>query len=368
MNFSINRDALLEPLLLVSGVVERRQTMPVLSNLLCVCEEGRLVFTGTDQEVELSASSDLEGSPEPGEITVPARKLVDICRSLPPDATIQLSLEENRVSIRSGRFKSYLSTLPASEFPKVEMTQSSVGFSMPGRQLKHLLDRTSFAMAQQDVRYFLNGMLLETEGETIRSVATNGQCLATCEVATEQGLAEKNQFIVPRKGVIELGRLIKDGSAEPVELRLSANHLQVAHGHASLTSKLIDGTYPDYEKAIPAQGNKKVIFDRLEMREALSRIAILSNEMYRNVSFKLSEGKIELHANNPQQEEAEETVNVDYEGEALNIGFNVSYLIDVLSTLEGEKVACTLTDADTAALLTDSDDMLSRFVVSPMML
>ena len=366
MKFSIDRDALLGPIQLVSSVVERRQTMAVLSNLLCVYQDGRLTFTGSDQEVELSASTEAARNGETGEITVPARKLVDICRSLPVDAVIQLRLGEGRINISSGRFNSYLSTLPTADFPKVEMSEASIRFKMQGSRLERLLHNTSFAMAQQDVRYFFNGMLIEVEENVVRTVATNGQRLATSEVVMETGIKDKSQFIIPRKGVIELGRLIKDAGSEEVELQLSSNHLRVTQGSSTLTSKLIDGTYPDYSQAIPQVGDKLLRFDRLELRDALSRIAILSNEMYRNVRLRLSKGKIQLHANNPQMDEADETVNVDYDGEELEIGFNVSYLIDVLSTLKGEKVACSLSDSNGAALLTDPEDQSSRFVVSPM--
>jgi DNA polymerase-3 subunit beta len=199
-------------------------------------------------------------------------------------------------------------------------------------------------------------------------VATNGQRLATSKVDTAAGLEGTNQFIVPRKGVIELARLVKDAGESNVDLQLSANHLRVVSGESSLTTKLIDGKYPDYNRAIPENGDKLVTADRLELREALSRIAILSNEMYRNVKLHLSDGKLRLHANNPQHEEAEESVTVDYEGEELEIGFNVSYLIDVLSTLQGEKVAIVLSDSNGAAVITSPEDDLSRFVVSPMML
>ncbi len=368
MKFSINREDLLEPLQLVSSVVERRQTLPVLSNLLCSVETSQLTLTGTDQEVELSAITEAITDMAAGEVTIPARKLVDICRSLPPGAEVKFALEENRVSIQSGRFKSHLATLPAVDFPRSEMEDAAVSLTIGGDELTGLLDKTSFAMAQQDVRYFFNGMLLEIDGNTVRTVATNGQRLATSEFDAGAGMDGKSQFIIPRKGVIELARVIKDAGQSDVQLMASSNHLKVSSGGASLTTKLIDGTYPDYHRAIPEGGSKLVRIDRREVREALSRIAILSNEMYRNVKLLLSKDKLQLNANNPQQEEAEETVTVDYDGDDLEIGFNVSYLIDVLSTLQGEKVVMTLSDSNSAALITDPEDSMSRFVVSPMML
>ena len=368
MKFSINREELLEPLQLVSGVVERRQTLPVLSNLLCAVEDGRLTLTGTDQEVELSATTESISEESIGEITVPARKLMDICRSLPGAADVQVQLEENRLGLQCGRFKSHLATLPAVDFPKVEIDTTSLRLNVSGNQLASLLEKTSFAMAQQDVRYFFNGLLMEIDGGGVRGVATNGQRLAISDLTTKTGIDGNNQFIVPRKGVIELARLIKDVDQEEIELQLTSNHLRVTKGTASLTTKLIDGTYPDYNRAIPEAADKLVVIDRREFKDALSRIAILSNEMYRNVKLFLSQGVVQLNANNPMQEEAEESINVDYDGEDLEIGFNVGYLIDVLNILEGAKVEVALSDSNSAALLTDPEDESSRFVVSPMML
>lgn len=368
MKFSIDRESLLEPLQLVSGVVERRQTLPVLANLLLVIEDDVMHLTGTDQEVELSAQTGPLSSADAGEVTVPARKLMEICRSLPEKAPIEGALEGNRVSIKSGRFRSHLATLPVEDFPKVEMETGEVAFSMGADKLDGLLDKTSFAMAQQDVRYFFNGMLMEVEGPSVRVVATNGQRLATSHTSDGPGNKGKQQFIIPRKGVIELGRLIDDSGEAPVNMRFSSNHMYAGCGQASLITKLIDGTYPDYNAAIPEAGDKVVLADRQEMREALSRTAILSNEMYRNVRLLLGKNKVEMHANNPLQEEAEESLEVDYNGDDLEIGFNVSYLIDVLSAMSGQQVKLEFTDSKSAALISDPEDDESLYVISPMML
>jgi len=368
MKFSIRREHLLEPLQLVSGVVERRQTLPVLSNLLTVIESGKLSLTGSDQEVELSAVTGSISDEESGEITLPAKKLMDICRSLPGEASLQIDLKDNWISIKSGRYKSQLATLPAVDFPKVEMEEVGLKASLPGDTVASLLDRTGFAMAQQDVRYFFNGMLVEVENGTLRTVATNGQRLATSSVECETDASSVNQYVVPRKGVQELLRLAKEAGEATVDLHFSTNHLRAMKDGASLITKLIDGSYPDYTRAIPTGGDKVLVVDRKELREALGRIAVLSNEVYRNVKLSLSNGKVQLNANNPQQEEAEEFVNVDYEGDPLEIGFNVSYLIDVLSKMTGERVEICLSDANSAALLTDPDDQVSKYVVSPMML
>lgn len=366
MKFRIAREKLLEPLQLASGVVERRQTNPVLSNLLLNLEDDRLVITGTDQEVELTVeiSDVVVGSP--GEVTVPARKLLEICKSLPDGAEMSANLEGNRVAVYSGRFNSFLATLPVGDFPNIEVGGYEVSIVLAVNDLKRLLQRTSFAMAQQDVRYFFNGVLLEVLDGVVRFVATNGQRLASSFVKT--GVLGSHQFIIPRKGVAELIRVLEEGLGESVTLNFTANHMQVDRGNVRLITKLIDATYPDYSRAIPIGGNKVVVADRQVLKEALSRTAILSNELYRNVRLMLQEGKLDMHANNPQQEEAEETVTVEYEGDSLEIGFNVSYLIDALSVMKGDAIRMTLSDPGSACLLEDLDEPESLYVISPMVL
>lgn len=368
MKFSVDKEALISPLALVTSVVERRQTLPVLANILCVVKEGQLTLTGTDQEVELSVSiADLTNAVS-GEVTVPAQKLFDICRSLPSQAVVDVALEGTRVSLQSGRFKSHLATLPAIDFPKVELVSAAMQLDVPVIEFRELLESTSFAMALQDVRYFFNGMLLEFGDGVLRAVATNGQRLAIAERALEQQELEVKQYIIPRKGVLELSKLLKDIKDESVSLLMSPNHLSVVGASANFTTKLIDGSYPDYTGAIPVGSDKILLLDRLELKDTLSRIAILSNEMYRNVKLCLSKGELQLKANNPMQEEAEEVVSVDYEGEDLEIGFNVSYLLDVLQKMSGTKVRLELSDHNSPVLMTNPEDDQSRFVVSPMML
>lgn len=366
MKFTVTREKLLEPLQLACGVVERRQTAAVLSNVLILAENSKLVITGSDQEVELTATITDVSIEVEGEVTVPARKLMDICKSLPEGAELAANLEGNRVAVDSGRFSSHLATLPVTEFPDIDIGESEVSLSLSVLDLKRLLKRTSFAMAQQDVRYFFNGLLLEVEDGVIRFVATNGQRLATCFV--EGPLSGKHQFIIPRKAVGELGRILIEDSDETVTLNFTPNHMMLERAGIRLITKLIDATYPDYTRAIPEGGDKVVIADRQFLKEALSRTAILSNELYRNVRLIVMPGKLDMHANNPQQEEAEESLNVEYEGEALEIGFNVSYLIETLSVMEGEKVRITLSDPTSACILEDLDEPESLFVISPMVL
>jgi DNA polymerase-3 subunit beta len=367
MKLTISREALLKPLLLVAGVVERRQTLPVLSNVLLVADKDQLLLTGTDLEVELVGRVALEAEAQTGEITVPARKLVDICKSLPDGSQIELRQEDQKIILKAGRSKFTLATLPASDFPNIEDSPSAIEFSVPKASLKRLIDSTSFAMAQQDVRYYLNGMLLEVKKGHLRTVATDGHRLAMCTVAIDFAGDTTHQVIVPRKGILELLRLIGDGDGD-VAMSLSSNHLRARSGEFTFTSKLVDGKFPDYERVLPKGGNKEVLGDRRALKEAFSRVAILSNEKYRGVRLVLTNGVLRILANNPDQEEAEEEINVNYEGDALEIGFNVSYLQDVLNTLATDQIKITLLDANSSALVEEAEKSDAVYVVMPMRL
>ncbi len=366
MKFSVSREDFLMPLQLVVGVVERRQTLPILSNVLINLNDGRLSLTGTDLEVEIVGHLSLMSSSEGGEITVPARKLMDICRSLPDGAEITFSDDGGRVQVTSGRSRFTLSSLPANEFPNVDDGPGKCEFSIEQSALKKLIDHTAFAMAQQDVRYYLNGMLLEVGNERVRAVATDGHRLAMMD-AQLPGLAEGlTQVILPRKGVIELSRLLSDEGE--VSVVLGNNHIRIATADFRFTSKLVDGAYPDYDRVLPKGGDKQMVGSREELRNAFSRTAILSNEKYRGVRLLLSQGQLTLVANNPEQEEAQEEVNVNYSSEELEVGFNVSYVIDVLNVLRGEMARFTLSDANSSALIEDPENESAVYVVMPMRL
>ena len=367
MHFTIQREALLKPLQLVAGVVERRQTLPVLSNVLLVVEGQQLSLTGTDLEVELVGRVTLEEAAEPGEITVPARKLMDICKSLPSDALIDIRVDEQKLLVKAGRSRFSLSTLPANDFPTVEEGPGSLTFNLPQAKLRRLIERTSFAMAQQDVRYYLNGMLLEVQSGLLRAVATDGHRLAMCSMEAAIQQDGKHQVIVPRKGILELARLLTEQDAE-VSIVLGQHHIRANTGEFTFTSKLVDGKFPDYERVLPRGGDKLVLADRQGLREAFSRTAILSNEKYRGIRLTLAAGLLKIQANNPEQEEAEEEIVVDYNGAGLEIGFNVSYLLDVLGVMGTEQVRLILSDSNSSALLQEADNDDSAYVVMPMRL
>lgn len=366
MQFTVSREALLKPLQLVAGVVERRQTLPVLSNILINLSGNQLSLTGTDLEVEMVARVTLEQPGEDGELTVPARKLVDICRSLPDDAELKFAMEEQRVILRSGRSRFTLSTLPATDFPNVEQGSGELQFTCEQQDIKRLIDRTSFAMAQQDVRYYLNGMLWEVKQGQVRAVATDGHRLAMCTRPVSVASAETRQAILPRKGVLELSRLL-DGDGQ-VAVILGATHIRVSTDSYTFTSKLVDGKFPDYDRVLPRGGNKEMFGSRTELRQAFGRTAILSNEKYRGVRLLLTNGLLTIVANNPEQEEAEEQVVVDYTGDSLEIGFNVSYLQDVCTVLSSENIKMTLSDSNSSALLEEPESGDSLYVVMPMRL
>jgi DNA polymerase-3 subunit beta len=367
MKFSISRDALLKPLNLVAGVVERRQTLPILANVLMVLDGERLSLTGTDLEVELVGRVQLAASGDSGEVTVPARKLVDICKSLPEGSDVDFSVQDGKVTVKSGRSRFTLSTLPAREFPNVEDSMGTHQFTLKQGELKRLIDRTGFAMAQQDVRYYLNGMLWELSGKQLRVVATDGHRLALCTLPHKVDVNGDTQVILPRKGVLELSRLLLEEDAE-IAVVIGSNHIRATTNDFTFTSKLVDGKFPDYQRVLPRSPDKSVFGSRLELRQAFTRTAILSNEKYRGVRLKLTDNSLDIVANNPEQEEAEETVPVEYRGDSLEIGFNVSYLLDVLGVLSGEKVKLSLSDPNSSALLEESDEGDSLYVVMPMRL
>jgi len=357
----------LKPLQLVAGVVERRQTLPVLSNVLLVVQGQQLSLTGTDLEVELVGRVQLEEPAEPGEITVPARKLMDICKSLPNDVLIDIKVDEQKLLVKAGRSRFTLSTLPANDFPTVEEGPGSLTCNLEQSKLRRLIERTSFAMAQQDVRYYLNGMLLEVSRNTLRAVSTDGHRLALCSMSAAIEQDERHQVIVPRKGILELARLLTDPEGM-VSIVLGQHHIRATTGEFTFTSKLVDGKFPDYERVLPKGGDKLVIGDRQALREAFSRTAILSNEKYRGIRLQLAAGQLKIQANNPEQEEAEEEISVDYEGTSLEIGFNVSYLLDVLGVMTTEQVRLILSDSNSSALLQEAGNDDSSYVVMPMRL
>ena len=366
MRFSLQREALLKPLAQVVNVVERRQTLPVLANLLTQVSGGQLSLTGTDLEVEMVSRSGVDDAQD-GETTIPARKLFDIVRALPDGSKVTLSQSGDKITVQAGRSRFTLSTLPANDFPSVDEVEATEQVSVPEAALKELIERTAFAMAQQDVRYYLNGLLFDLADTRLRCVATDGHRLALCETALETAVQNKRQIIVPRKGVQELQRLLEGGDRTMV-LEMGRNHIRVKRDDVTFTSKLIDGRFPDYEAVIPIGADREVRIEREALRASLQRAAILSNEKYRGVRLEVSPGLLRINAHNPEQEEAQEEVEADTKVDGLAVGFNVNYLLDALTALRDEHVVLMLRDANSSALVREAGSDKCRHGVMPLRL
>ena len=366
MHISINREELIKPLGIVSGVVERRQTLPILSNILLRYNNNQLVLTGTDMEVEVSAMVQSSGG-QPGDITVPARKLHDICRALPVDSLLDIKLDKEKVLIKSGKSRFRLLTMPATEFPVIETANWETKIALPQNKLRWLLEKTMFCMAQQDVRYYLNGLLIETKGKQLRAVATDGHRLALANVELASSAETERFVILPRKGVQEMLRFLEDSDSEVV-IQVGANHIRVTQKDLVFTSKLIDGRFPDYNKVIPTTQSKRLTIQRPMFRETLNRAAILSNEKYRGVRFGLSSDLMTITAHNPEQEEAQEEIPIDYNGENMEIGFNVNYISEAIGALASDKIEFCLNDPNSSCLLRSPENNNLLYVVMPMRL
>ncbi len=366
MRLHVQRDELLKPLQQVIGVVERRQTLPILGHVLLRADGGRVTFAATDLEVELIATVEMEVA-ENGEITLPARKTLDIVRSLPEGRSLDLKVRDGQAELRSGRSRFTLAPLSPTDFPSLESTPFETELAVSQRELRRLMERTQFAMAQQDVRFYLNGMYWETQGEKMISVATDGHRLAYSELADLESKSEGVSVIVPRKGVHELARLLDDEEST-VTLRLGAGHVQAMAGNVRFTSRLIDGRFPDYRRVLPKPVEQPAVVDRASLRESLGRVSILSNEKFRGVRLRFESEQVEILAHNPENEEAEEILPLEYRGDPIEIGFNVVYLMDALGAMDGERVRIHLHDSNSSALLEDPDDPSGQYVVMPMRL
>ena len=367
MKFRTNRDTLLRPLRVVTGVVERRQTLPVLSNLLVETTDTGLTLRGTDLEVEIVAelSEGIEVE-QAGATTIPAHKLADIWQSLPDGAEVSVGLEGDRAIVRSGRSRFALAIIPAAEFPSErplleaenEVSENEEGASsegvevvLPHADLRRLLDRTKFAMANQDVRYFLNGLLVEVTAYSLRAAASDGHRMAICTLdgSGAEGV-ERLRVIVPRKSVQDLERLLADSDSD-VTVMIGRSHLRATQGEYSLTTKLVDGQFPEVDRLIPRNTDHTLVGDRETLRQALHRAAILSNERSQDVRLQVAGEQMTIRASNPEQEEAEEVVAVDYDGSPMEVGFNVRYIQDVLNALDTESIKVSMPEGNTIALI-----------------
>ena len=359
------RDELLAPLAAVSGIIERRHTLPILSNVLMECGSGTLSFLATDIEIQIKARADLDPGQETHAITVGARKLVEILRALPEGVEVALQTQDKRLLVKAGRSRFALQTLPAEDFPRLaKPTGEQARFALPQKALKRLLGLVQYAMAQQDIRYYLNGLLMVVEGGQLRLVATDGHRLAYAALPLSAELP-RQEVIVPRKTVLELAKLLGDGDEE-ASIELSSTQAAFSFGSVDLVSKLVDGKFPDYTRVIPTGNKNTLMLEREVLRQALLRAAILSNEKFRGVRWVLADGSLKIVSSNAEQEEAEEVLEVAYTGDALDIGFNVNYLLDVLNNVAGGQLECSFGDAASSALLCVPSEPDFKYVVMPM--
>jgi len=360
----IPRDALLKPLQAVAGIVERRHTLPILANVLLEQKDGRLYVTATDLEMQITADTELAGK-EAQAVTVAARKLQDLLRALPDVATLNVDATGGKMTVRAGRSRFNLQTLPAADYPRIGLGDEQLQtLTLPQRDLRGLLKSAEFAMAQQDIRYYLNGMLLVFDGASLQAVATDGHRLSWASLEVP-GSYQRQEVIIPRKTVLELGKLLAD-TEDPVTIDILSNQIRFRFANVELVSKVVDGKFPDYNRVIPTGHTKRIELPRTELLAALQRAAILSNEKFRGVRLVLGPGQLKIICTNSEQEEAEDELEVAYKGDALDIGFNITYLLDVLQNVTVEHVQLAFGDANSSALITlpDRDDY--KYVVMPM--
>lgn len=362
----LRRDVLLKPLQAVTGIVEKRHTLPILSNVLLQRNKDQLKLVATDLEIQVSTScAGQTKATEDVSLTVSARKLQDILRALPEDTEIQLDAQNNRLQLRSGKSRYNLQTLPAADFPTIaDPGEAQAKITLPQQTLHELLLLVQFAMAQQDIRYYLNGLLLVLENEHIRVVTTDGHRLSYAVGKLDQP-QQKREVILPRKAVLELSKQLADGE-DPVELAIFANQVRFTFGDVELITKIIDGKFPDYTRVIPTNYQKQITINRQVLLHALQRAAILSNEKFRGVRWILAPNTLRISCTNNEQEEAQEELEVSYAGEALDVGFNITYLLDVLNNVHTDEVTCSFGDATSSMLVTVKENKDFRYVVMPM--
>lgn len=361
----VDREALLKPLQAVTGIVEKRHTLPILSNVLLERSDERIKLVATDLEIQISTQSTADKAGNDQSLTVSARKLQDILRSLPEGASVGLDAQNNRLQVRAGKSRFNLQTLPAADFPLLgDPGEAQAKVSLSQKALKELLLLVQFAMAQQDIRYYLNGMLLVLDAEQMRVVATDGHRLsfASGSVTSKN---DKREVILPRKAVLELSRLLSDGD-DPCTIEVYSNQVRFRFGDVELTTKLIDGKFPDYTRVIPANYEKHFKVERLVLLQALQRAAILSNEKFRGVRWMLTGNSLRISCTNNEQEEAQEELEIAYAGDALDVGFNITYLLDVLNNVSSGEIDCAFGDANSSMLITLPDRSDYRYVVMPM--
>ncbi len=359
------QEQVLSALQAVSGIVERRHTLPILANVLLRKNGKSIEFTTSDLEIQVRTTAELDGADGSFATTVGARKLIDILRALPADQVVTLSSAQNKLTLQGGKSRFTLQTLPADDFPLVqEAADFGPAFSVPQKALKGLVNQVHFAMAVHDIRYYLNGILFVAEGRNLTLVATDGHRLALAQATLEADIP-KQEVILPRKTVLELQRLLADDEA-PIEMRFAGNQAKFAFSGMEFVTKLVEGKFPDYNRVIPKSHKNHVTLGRAPLLASLQRAAILTSEKFKGVRLNIEPGVLRIASSNAEQEEAKEELEIDYGGDAIEIGFNVTYLMDALSNMGQEMVTLSLQDASSSALFTVPEQSGFKYVVMPM--
>ena len=364
MKLTINRETLLTPLQQIVGVIEKRQTMPILANVLFSVEKGHLTLTGTDLEIQLVSKVNVSES-EQGSITIPARKLLDLCRLLPGQANIQIEFTDSKVKVVSGRSRFSLSCLPATNYPEFSETDMSKEFFIKASHFKKALEKTMFCMANQDVRYYLNGLLVNISNKTIKLVASDGHRLSIYEDFLSEPTGYEARMILPRKGVLELYRLL-DGTDVDLKVMFSNSNIKIEIGNLYFSAKLVDAKYPDFSKVFEQSFYEKISLKKQSLKETITRVAILANEKFKGVTLDISPGNLKVSAHNPEHDEAEEELEANYNGEELTIAFNGQYLLDAVSNIDSDSVVLTIANNGSSCFIDEAQQCEYKFIVMPM--
>lgn len=366
MKFFIKKEKIIKPLQQVNNSISTKPILPILNNLLLTVKEQKLSLTGSDLEIELTVNIKLEKNFNHGSITVPAKKLFDICRGLPNKSKIKFFLKNKFLIIKSNKINFLLSTLPSDNFPKNKNLKNKTEFYISQNILKSLLESTQFSMANQDVRYYLNGMLFEIDKNKIKSIATDGHRLAFNSIKIDQNLS-KQSIIIPRKGIIELIKILEKKN-NLLKIGIGNNNIHVYFKNITFTSKLIHARFPNYKQVLPKTSNKILKVDHKKLKEALLRSTILSNEKFHGIRLYLQNNQLKITANNQEQEESTEKINVEYNNEIMEIGCNVNYILDVLNTLQCKKVHLLLNNSHSSIKIKDEEKNNSFYIIMPMRL
>jgi DNA polymerase III subunit beta len=364
MKLIINRETLLTPLQQIVGVIEKRQTMPVLANVLMLAKDNYLTLTGTDLEIQLVSKIEIEQL-TPGSITVPARKLLDLCRLLPAKADIQIEQFGDKLKIQSSRSRFSLSCLPSEHYPEFAESEMDKQFSINSGKFKKALEKTTFCMANQDVRYYLNGLMMNISNSKIKLVASDGHRLSIYEDSLEQPTGYESRIILPRKGVLELYRLLDNPDID-LNILFSNNNIKIAINNLIFSAKLVDAKYPDFSKVFQQPFFAAIPVQKQQLKDSLTRVAVLANEKFKGVTLDILPGNIKISTHNPEHDEGEEEVSIDYSGEQLSIAFNAQYILDALSNIDSDMVVFTVAKNVSTCFIDESTQSEYRFIVMPM--